>query len=490
MNVINEPDLKMPASATFGGLAEIYQMCRAIISAFDGMLEAEKEAGVTGALINFTATFSFAMCPSCESSREKPALAQMSQLDDAMRDPEKYGYTPRNDIAAAYLERFTHSFNTQNPASDVEPLFLNAYAEKFPSMPVYIAEYHRPGANQSQDLELILQIAEASDLLLGISFFQFQAAYWKTGSEMEFGMFGLGDQVIASMPYFSKHYDVYCLQPEESDATGRTIAEAMTQVYGGPGIDVTTLCSANPLGVPLDQTGYVKIASQQSVSQMLLFVQQALNHMGASVKAGSRSALESFAEGYSGDVGADAFARMAGYLGSRPDWTEFDPTALCVANREVHPSIVASGIDWVCSQEGSACDDVPSQCSANPYRLGDFVFSRFAEGARASGSWNPLIDCSFGGAALFAPSEVYEQWIGARACAADGTSTTSLTTPPSTTTATTSLTSTSITSETTGMEASTSTHTDDAFLGSSICGVARPWLSVVFLWISVVQMWG
>merc|ERR1711920_26725 len=196
------------------------------------------------------------------------------------------------------------------------------------------------------------------------------------------------------------------------------------------------------------------------------------------------------AEGYAGDVGADAFAQMAGYLDNRPDWTDFDPAALCVANREVHPSIVASSIDRVCSQEGSECDDVPSLCSADPYRLGDFVFSRFAKGARASGSWNPLIDCSFGGAALFAPSEVYEQWIGARACAADGTSTTSLTTPTSTTTAATSLTPTSTTSETTSVEGSTSTQNDDAFLGSSICGVARPWLSVVFLWISVVQMWG
>merc|ERR1711920_70602 len=470
MIIINEPDLKMPSTALFGGGTELYRMCRAIISAFDGMLEAEKEAGVTGALINFTWAFSFAMCNSCEYSQEKPALAQMLQLDDAMRHPDKYGYTPRNDITTAYLERFTHSFNTQNPASDVEPLFLNAYAEKFPSMPVYIAEYHRPGANQSQDLELILQIAEASDLLLGISFFQFQVAYWKTGSEMEFGMFGLGDQVIASMPYFSKTYDVYCLQPEQSHASGRTVAEAMTQVYGGPGIDVTALCSANPLGVPLDQVGYEQIASQQSVSQMLLFVQRLLNHMGASVMAGSRAALESFAEGYSGDVGADAFAQMAGYLGSRPDWTEFDPTALCVANREVHPSIVASGIDWVCSQGGSECDGVPSQCSANPYTLGDFVFSRFAKEARASSSWNPLIDCSFGGAALFAPSGVYERWVGVRACAVDGTSTTSLTALTSTTTETG-------TSTTTGVEASTSltltstttVTTGEGFLGSSIC---------------------
>merc|ERR1712113_753013 len=101
-----------------------------------------------------------------------------------------------------------------------------------------------------------------------------------------------------------------------------------------------------------------------------------------------------------------------------------------------------------------------------------------------------LIDCSFGGAALFAPSEVYEQWVGARACAVGGTSTTSLTTSTLTTTATTSLTATSTTAETISVEGSISTHTDDAFLGSSIYGVARPWLSVVFLWFSVVQMWG
>merc|ERR1711920_1194104 len=110
--------------------------------------------------------------------------------------------------------------------------------------------------------------------------------------------------------------------------------------------------------------------------------------------------------------------------------------------------------------------------------LGDFVFSRFAQEARASSSWNPLIHCSFGGAALFAPSGVYEQWIGARACAVGGTSTTSLTTLTSTTT------------ETAGVEASTSTQHDDAFLGSSIRGVARPWLSVVFIGILLVQTWG
>merc|ERR1712045_129392 len=104
---------------------------------------------------------------------------------------------------------------------------LDAYEQVFHSTPVYIAEYHRVGANQSQDLESILQMAEASDLFLGISFFQYQVAYWKTGSEMAFGMFGLGDGVVASMPYFSKTYAIYCLRPEENPASGKSLPGAL-----------------------------------------------------------------------------------------------------------------------------------------------------------------------------------------------------------------------------------------------------------------------
>merc|ERR1712194_559728 len=177
-----------------------------IVSAFDAMLDAERDAGVTGPLINFTATFSFAICNSCENSHGSPALAQMAQLDDAMRDPKKYGYEPKNNVTAAYETRFTHSFNTANPARDVKVQFLDKYEQVFPNTPVYIGEYHRVGSNQTEDLDEILDIAEASPNFLGISFFQFQVAYWKTGSEMEFGMFGLGDYKVDGMPYFNKDY--------------------------------------------------------------------------------------------------------------------------------------------------------------------------------------------------------------------------------------------------------------------------------------------
>merc|ERR1719210_2165847 len=219
MNIINEPDLKMPASATTGGIAEVMQMCRSIISSFDAMLDAEEDAGVIGPLINFTATFSYAMCFGCEWFSGHPALGQIAQLDDAMRNPAKYGYSPKNNITAAYAARFTHSFNTQNPATDIQHQFLDDYAAFFPTTPVYIGEYHRIAGNQTEDLETILELAERNPLFLGISFFEYQVAYWKTGSEMDFGMFGLGDYKIASMQYFSKTYDVWCVVPQESPAS-------------------------------------------------------------------------------------------------------------------------------------------------------------------------------------------------------------------------------------------------------------------------------
>merc|ERR1712203_561431 len=118
---------------------------------------------------NFTATFSYAICLACTEFKDKPALGQMWQLDDAMKHPEKYDYVPKNNITEAYRTRWTHSFNTQNPATDLQHQFLDDYAAFFPTTPVYIGEYHRARANQTEDLGMILDIAKHSSLFLGIS---------------------------------------------------------------------------------------------------------------------------------------------------------------------------------------------------------------------------------------------------------------------------------------------------------------------------------
>jgi len=452
MNLINEPDLKMPHDADSGELDAVHRMCRSIVSAFDAMLDAEKDAGITGPLINVTATFSFAVCRSCEFSNGSPALAQMAQLDDAMRNPKKYGYEPKNDVTAAYGTRWTHSFNTANPAEDVKVQFLDRYEQIFPRTPVYIGEYHRTGADQIQDLGRILEIAEASPNLLGISFFQFQVAYWKTGSEMDFGMFGLGDFKVADMPYFTQDYPVYCLTKVDSEKSGMFLSDAVSHAYGGAGVNAAELCEANPLGVSMDQTGYMQIAQQNNEAQMSLFVQRLINMMGATVDTQNNKnveALDFFVKSYEGKH-TNAFTTMASYLGSRPEWIDFDPAAKCVANRGAHPEEIGAAIGWACEQGVVDCENIPQACKENTYRVGDYVFSRFFN-VRGDAQ-NPLVSCSFNDAAVFAPSATYDHWTGSDICVSQDRRTTS---------------STSRDSETSGSGDSTSTSDGGSSLSTS-----------------------
>jgi len=417
MNILNEPDLKMPPNTDTAGPEGPRQMARSLISAFDAMLDAEKEAGVTGPLINFTATFSYAICRSC-GGPSKPALAQMWVLDDAMRNPGKYGYTPINDIGSAYAARFTHSFNTQNPATDLQHQFLDDYAAHFSKTPVYIGEYHRVNANQTQDLALILSLAKTNPLFLGISFFEYQVAYWKTGSEMDFGMFGLGDFELASMPYFGQNFSIYCLAPQASPLSGSSMPDAVAAVYGGSAIDTSDLCVTNPLSVTLDEEGYLSVLSQRSASQMSLFVERVANHMGAMVAANGEQHLTNLAtsivDGSANDGNGYSMAQLASHLGSRPAWIDFDSQAACVANRNATPKVVSSAIGWTCSRAKSfSCDEVFAQCQNNTYRTADFVFSRYYQ---ELGSANPLVDCSFSGAAIYASSKLYDGWSGTAQC--------------------------------------------------------------------------
>merc|ERR1719188_1912942 len=79
--IINEPDLKLP------NIDSPRLWAKGIVSAVDGMLDAEKELHVGGKKINFTATFSFGICKMCSKATDKPALGQMRELQLAFEDP-------------------------------------------------------------------------------------------------------------------------------------------------------------------------------------------------------------------------------------------------------------------------------------------------------------------------------------------------------------------------------------------------------------------
>mmetsp|Transcript_89130 Transcript_89130/g.252563 ORF Transcript_89130/g.252563 Transcript_89130/m.252563 type:complete len:653 (-) Transcript_89130:468-2426(-) len=424
VNLLNEPDLKMPPSATNGGEDGPVKMCRSIISAFDAMLEAEKEAQVSGPLINFTATFSYAVCQACKRFGRSPALGQIWQLDDAMRNPQLYGYTPINNITAAYKARWTHSFNTANPATDMEAQFLNDYVANFPRTPVYIGEYHKVGADQMRDVGLILDIARRVPLFQGISFFQFQVAYWKGASEMEFGMFGLSDRIISPMHYFGKTYNVYCLEPVNDTASGVALPDAVASSFGGRSPDTATLCGPNPLGVPLNGNGYAAILAQNDPTPMARYVERVVEHLGATVVR--RDELNAFAARFS-TGSTSSFVPMMAELGARPSWMSVDPQAKCIADRTAGPATVGRAVGWACSQAQSfSCSEILDVCQNHTYTTADYVFSRYYE--ELGPGIDPLRSCSFRGAALLAAREKYQQWTGAAECVAGASPHTTLTT--------------------------------------------------------------
>mmetsp|Transcript_7835 Transcript_7835/g.22494 ORF Transcript_7835/g.22494 Transcript_7835/m.22494 type:complete len:1069 (-) Transcript_7835:99-3305(-) len=219
MILMNEPDLKFPNGPK--------SYCKAIISAFDAVLDAEREVGIAGQAPTFTTTFSFGVCGGgCKKLGEKPAIGQMLELRQAMQDPASVGYKPKNDLWAAYKLRFINSVNTANPATDMPWLFLDKYNELFPTVPVFVGEYHSPRTlDQQRDLETILETArDPKSMLMGISFFEFQVRYDKGGSEMSFGMFGLEAREVKDMWIKSGTFTANCLKPLE-------VAEIGNQMY-------------------------------------------------------------------------------------------------------------------------------------------------------------------------------------------------------------------------------------------------------------------
>jgi len=240
--LINEPELKTPA-----GIHDVKTWSKAVISAFDGALEAEKALGVTKRLPVFTATFSYAVCgQACDGKYgHKPGLGMMVALQKAMVNPASVGYTAKNDLSKAYQERFVNSYNTANPARDIKPQFLDAYQEYFGFKDVYIGEFHPPGWNTLHQMTEVMAIAsDKKNPLRGVTFFEFQVRYDKGGSEMEFGMFGLGDEVVGHVTLGDQNqkFDVSCLTEVKGKQDKLVISSAVAVAYKGKGVEKWELC--------------------------------------------------------------------------------------------------------------------------------------------------------------------------------------------------------------------------------------------------------
>lgn len=245
---------------------------RALISAFDGILAAEQESGLDPFIepVRFTVTFSYSQCPTCtsftrleseynlgccvmcgndvpcseygeagqtmrckdeyESSQKLcPALAQILDLHEAMKNPASVGYhrirTRLEDktLFDVYRERWVHSFNANINGvtfDTVKKQVLDKY-EKFKfkqgdgdPIPIFIAEFKNGHNSEPSMFRHELSTAKAlaqqsSSSFIGFNLHTFQVDYSLPCDESQWTMYKQG--TIRQNPCPERAYGLFAL---------------------------------------------------------------------------------------------------------------------------------------------------------------------------------------------------------------------------------------------------------------------------------------
>merc|ERR1719491_1898914 len=146
--LMNEPD-----SFDQHGKCQPYgSWCRvkAVLSAMDGVLAAEREVGVAPGHVKLSVMWSFASRTSIDGTVTGVA------------NPEIAKYTPRTEqglLEEAFRARWVHGFNTRSTWKYVDKLVSEHYAQ-FRPIPWFIGEY---GATNEQPAAAIRTDLEAMD---------------------------------------------------------------------------------------------------------------------------------------------------------------------------------------------------------------------------------------------------------------------------------------------------------------------------------------
>eukprot|EP00437_Effrenium_voratum_P023059 CAMPEP_0181413742 /NCGR_PEP_ID=MMETSP1110-20121109/9134_1 /TAXON_ID=174948 /ORGANISM="Symbiodinium sp., Strain CCMP421" /LENGTH=463 /DNA_ID=CAMNT_0023536575 /DNA_START=48 /DNA_END=1439 /DNA_ORIENTATION=- len=243
--IMNEPDFfendpKCPGKAPW---------CRvkAVLSGLDGLLAAEREAGILPGRVNLTTTWSFQSTDSIDGKCKKcPGYFGFQDMLAAVDDPSIAKYKPRTpvkDLAAAFDKRWINGLNVQAPWSFVHDTISKNYGP-FGNRPWFIGEFgalSQPHSAIQSDIQAMAELANSSDPFVGATIFQFQTAYWKGGSEMSFGLFGLGKEKVADTENVCKQngecakWPVYCLNANLTwlPASQAERASAVAKAWGG-----------------------------------------------------------------------------------------------------------------------------------------------------------------------------------------------------------------------------------------------------------------
>jgi len=218
---------------------------RAAVSALDGVLAAEREAGVQPGRVKLSIAWSNAPGTSLDGKVSGYAIWAFQDVVSSIANPAMIRYSPRTPqvlMEEAFRTRWAHSINVQTPGILG---YMAQHYYQFEPTPWFIGEYGANGMPQDAiQAELATMDQSARDPnspFLGMAFFQFQTAYFKGGSEMNFGLFRLGDRQIAETGDICdkgigcKKWPVYCLTTEQGTLPKfvHQRADAVAAVWGG-----------------------------------------------------------------------------------------------------------------------------------------------------------------------------------------------------------------------------------------------------------------
>lgn len=387
--VMNLADLKLP------GLHDPRSFARGLISAIDGILEAELEANVTGRLVNFTAPFSFFECPRCFSNQAYRSLGQMAELREACQRPNSVGYKPRHDLAEVYRSRFTNSFHAKAVTASEIKAFLANYKTVFPETPVELQDYHPMSLDLVYaDVTELLEVAEeGQSSFLGLSFSEFQTRPDVLPPKSpDFGLFDLGGHVVTSFERRAQRIEARCLVP-------RSPSTDLLHAFQGDqeGLDVANLCVPDAKKVTLSKEGFEEVLrAQPHVSEAAALVARIVETLGGEVKdiAGHNNFSASLLQ-----PGAAAYEMLRAEFAAGPSWISRDTTVQCVADRRSNAHAVGIEMARACHEmQTFDCDEIPAVCRGSIWDAADYAFSAFYSERKV-----PLLEnCYFSGHAVLA----------------------------------------------------------------------------------------
>lgn len=242
--LMNEPDFyeNDPMCKPAGPWCRV----KAVLSALDGVLSAERDAEVEPGRVKLAVTWSFAMRTSIDGSVEGPGTFGFQDMVAAVADPSIANYEPRSSakqLQKAFSTRWMHGLNTQAPWTFVHEFVSQHYAQ-FEPTPWFIGEYGangQPEATIKADLLSMQSTASEGGTFLGAAVFQFQSAYNKGGSELNFGLFSLGSKKLTETGEVCdrkspcRTWPVYCLESKLTWLPGTLAlrAEAVASAWDG-----------------------------------------------------------------------------------------------------------------------------------------------------------------------------------------------------------------------------------------------------------------